>query len=457
MSQSSAVYDPGSFRDPSGRVFRQDGAIFRTVTHQYAETYNKLITAGLFAELQNKGLLVSHTEDKPLADCYKVIRPEVVPFISYPFEWCFSQLKDAAILTLNIQQEALKKGFVLKDSSAYNVQFINNRPIFIDSLSFATYSDGAPWEGYKQFCQHFLAPLALVAYKDVRLQGLLKLFLDGIPLDLASALLPLRSYLSPSLLFHIHLHARTQTRYADLGRSGAVKKRVVSKNGLLGVLDSLKDFISSLEWKPKGTEWADYYEDNNYTEVGFDEKSKVLDRFIRTAAPKSVWDIGANAGHFSAIAHQAGAESVVSFDIDPAATEKHYRRVRRKPGPFPLIMDLTNPTSSYGWDSAERSGFKARGPVDCVLALALVHHLAISNNLPLEMIAASFKDLCQYLIIEFVPKEDSQVRRLLASREDIFPNYTKDGFEGAFLKYFKIEKQENVETSKRTLYLMSAK
>lgn len=446
-------FDPGSFRDPAGRVFRKDGQLFRTVSLGYKEIYDSLESSGLFKSLIEAKLLVPHDEVAGEGDCYKTIKPRLIPFISYPFEWCFSELKEAAILTLKIQRAAIKRGFTLKDGSAYNVQFLENAPIFIDTLSFKPYATGAPWEGYKQFCQHFLAPLALMSRRDIRLQTLLRCYLDGIPLDLASALLPLSSYLSPSLLFHIHLHAKSQLRYADSGRGGGVKARSVSKNALLGVLDNLEGFISELNWSPKGTEWADYYADTNYSELGLEEKSKIVSSFLSETSSKVIWDIGANSGYFSKIAQQF-SKQVVSFDIDPAATEKHYRQVKGQPGPFPLVLDLTNPTSSYGWNSTERSSFIERGPADTVLALALVHHLAISNNVPLSLIAKFMRQICNNLIIEFVPKEDSQVKRLLASREDIFSDYTQAGFESAFSQHFKIEKAQVVNTSLRVLYLM---
>lgn len=454
MSKSNALnFDPGSFRDPSGRVFRKNGEIFRSVSRCYQSTFDALVSSGFISKLQNDGLLVSHTETSSEEGFYKTIKPRKIPFISYPFEWCFSELKDAALLTLKIQRLALKHGFTLKDSSAYNVQFLENSPIFIDTLSFKPYAAGSPWDGYKQFCQHFLAPLALIAKRDIRLQSLLRTYIDGVPLDLTAQLLPFSSFFS-SLLFHIHLHAKSQTRYADSGRAGApVKASSVSKNALYGVLDSLESLIGGLSWSPRGTEWADYYSDTNYSETGLEEKSAIIRAYLSSLKPSTVWDIGANSGYFSKIAGEF-TKDVVAFDIDPAATEKHYRQVRGKVAPFPLIMDLTNPTPAYGWNSSERSSFIQRGPVNTAMALALIHHLAISNNVPLKMAAEFFGSIADNLIIEFVPKEDSQVKRLLASREDIFPEYCKAGFEQAFSEVFKIERAEVVKTSLRTVYLM---
>lgn len=209
----------GSFRDPSGFVFRQDGIIYRHVNIVYKENYDYLITSGLYQDLTGRGLLIPHDEvDIDYAkseSAYKTLRPKLVEFISYPYEWCFSQLKDAALTTLQIQKRSLEYGMTLKDASAYNIQFMAGKPTLIDTLSFEKYHEGEPWVAYKQFCQHFLAPLALMSYRDIRLNQLFRIYIDGVPLDLASSLLPLRTRFNPPLLFHIHLHAVSQKHYAD--------------------------------------------------------------------------------------------------------------------------------------------------------------------------------------------------------------------------------------------------
>ncbi len=183
-----------SFRDPSGFLFSRNGALYRQINRVYADDYDHLISSGLYDQLVKSGLLIPHREvsEKPVYPelAVKVIQPELVPFISYPYEWSFSQLKDAALATLAIQKRSIKAGMSLKDASAYNIQFINGKPTLIDTLSFEIYKEGKPWDAYRQFCQHFLAPLALMARVDVRLGQLLRVFIDGIPLDLASRLLP---------------------------------------------------------------------------------------------------------------------------------------------------------------------------------------------------------------------------------------------------------------------------
>ena len=341
----------------------------------------------------------------------------------------------------------------LKDASAFNIQFIDNQAVLIDTLSFEIYQPGQIWYGYRQFCQHFLAPLALMHYRDVRLNQLLRIMIDGVDLDLASKLLPWSTRLRFSLLSHIHLHAAGQRRYAN--KAIDVKTRKMSKLGFQGLIDSLESAVKRLSWKPTGTEWGDYYTDTNYSDQAMTAKEKQVADFLGEVQPAKVWDLGANDGRFSRIAARQGAHTV-SFDIDPAAVEKNYRQCinNRDTNLLPLVLDLTNPSGAIGWNHAERQSLIERGPADCVMALALIHHLAISNNLPLDRIAAFLAGLCHSLIIEWVPKNDSQVQRLLATREDIFPQYTQPAFEAAFLKHFHVIRSDTIEATERALYLM---
>jgi ribosomal protein L11 methylase PrmA len=450
----------GSFRDPSGFLFTRGGVLHRQVNQRYTQEYDRLMSGGLYAALTKDKLLVEHEEADPglaqSAEAYKIIRPERIGFISYPYEWCFSQLKDAALLTLRIQRLALEHGMSLKDASAYNIQFAAGQPILIDTLSFETYSEGAPWVAYRQFCQHFLAPLALTSMTDVRLSQLMRIYIDGISMDLASALLPMRTRWRAGLMMHIHLHARSQARHA--GDTAGVKGRRLSRMALTGLLNSLESTVLKLDWKPVGTEWGDYYSATNYTDEALKHKKELVRSFIGEARPGTVWDLGANLGLFSRLASEQGIPTV-AFDIDPAAVEKNYRRVvaDRETHLLPLVQDLTNPSAGIGWAGDERVSLTARGPADLVMGLALIHHLAISNNVPLDMVAEYMARLGRKLVIEFVPKEDSQVRRLLATREDVFPNYSQAGFEEAFAQWWTLDRKEAIPLTERTLYLMTRK
>lgn len=448
---------PSSFRDPSGFVFRQGKSLFRQVAPSYKEHYDHLIASGLYQALVDRHLLVSHQEanlsHSNQSQTYKVLKPELVPFISYPYEWCFSQLKNAARATLAIQKTAMQHGMTLKDASAFNIQFLRGKPVLIDTLSFEKMEEGKPWIAYRQFCQHFLAPLALMSFRDIRLNRMLQLYIDGIPLDLAVTLLPNHAWLNVSLLAHLLLHSKSQKHYCD--KKVEQKSHKLSSLSLLGLIDNLESTISSLKCPVQKTEWADYYNDTNYSSQALSQKEGLVSEFLDGLQPESVWDLGANVGVFSRIAAQKGIPTV-SMDVDPVCVERSYQSVvsKEETGILPMVLDLTAPTPSIGWATEERLSLVQRGPVDTTMALALVHHLAISNNVPLSRIAEFFASICKSLIIEFVPKSDSQVQRLLSTREDVFPGYTQESFEEEFGKYFDIQKSVKITESERTLYLM---
>ena len=460
---SRARRDPGSFRDPSGFVYERDGQVLRQVNHSFATQWDDLVASGLLGALHDQGLLVRHEaasiESAAAPDlAHAVIRPEKIGFISYPYEWSFGMLRDAALLTLRAQALAFEQGFTLRDATAYNVQFHRAKPILIDTLSFERAEDGAPWIAYRQFCEHFLAPLALMAQRDVRLGLMLRDFIDGIPLDLAARLLPGRTRFNLGLGPHIHAHAGAQARFADRGTeaAAATKKTSVSPLKQRALIDSLQRTIAKLEWTPAGTEWADYAENTSYGDDATAVKDDLVRRFVDAAGGEVVWDVGANTGRFSRIAADLGRR-VVAWDVDPAATERHYRLIRRDGGEavLPLILDLANPSPGLGWAGEERRSLAERSNADVVLALALVHHLAIGRNVPLDRIAAYFAALAPGLVIEFVPKEDSMVRKLLATREDVFADYTLDGFRAAFRQQFEIADEAPVTGTTRVLFRLT--
>lgn len=456
-----------SFRDPSGFLFRRDGVLLRQVQERYRPHYEQLMTSGLYAALTAEGLLVPH-EERPLSEAATagaafVLRPEFLPFISLPYEWGFAQRQAAALLTLRVQELALAHGMTLKDASAFNVQFRGVEPVLIDTLSFERYVEGRPWVAYRQFCQHFLAPLLLQARVDVRLGALLRQYLDGIPLDLASALLPRGSWLQPGVLMHVHLHARSirthaATEGAKAGERTAGAGPRVSRAGLEGVLASLRSAVSGLSWQA-GTEWGHYEETHNYDAAGRASKQGLVADFVRAAQAQRVIDLGANAGEYSRVARDAGAALVVAADGDPMAVERGFQRLRAagEAGVHPLLVDLTNPAPAQGWNHGEWPSLAARGPFDAVLALALVHHLAIGNNVPLEGVAQMLAALGRQVIIEWVPKPDPQVQRLLSAREDIFDGYTEDSLVAAFIALgLRPVQRAAVGTSGRILFRFAA-
>lgn len=455
--------EAASFRDPSGFLFYRKGILYRQVNKGYRQHYDRLESSGLYDSLTSKGLMVPHEEvDLSLApepdQAYKVLQPEPVEFISYPYEWSFLMMRSAALTTLRLAREGLDHGMILKDASAFNLQFHRGRWQLIDTLSFEAYQEGEPWVAYKQFCQHFLAPLALMAYRDQRLNLMSRLFIDGIPLDITSELLPFRTRFQFGLLTHIHLHARSQKRYADRAMSREQVRGKVSHKALVGLLDSLRNTVKGLSVRIGKTEWAHYYDHTNYSEEAFEEKRAIVSGFIERVNPKRVWDLGGNTGAFSRLASDRGIFTI-AFDVDPDAVSQNYIQVRKnhEADLLPLVIDLTNPSPGLGWGHAERQSLIERGPVSMVLALALIHHLAISNNVPLRKAAEFFAQISEHLVIEFVSKSDSQVQRLLRSREDIFPNYSVAGFEEAFGYDYDILAKELLKDSERILYLMKRK
>jgi hypothetical protein len=446
-----------SFRDPAGFVCEVGGELCRQVNLVYRDHYDRLMSSGLYDELVGRGLLVPHEEladpapDPQLA--YKLLRPERIDFVSYPYEWSFSQLRDAALLALEVERRALARGMTLKDCSAYNVQFYRGRPVLIDTLSFEVVRAGEPWAGYRQFCEHFLAPLALMSLCDCRLGQLCRTNIDGIPVDLVSRLLPRRSRLRFGLGIHIHLHSWMQGSHAHRGSkasSGGIRT-----GALLALVDSLESTVRRLRWKPKGNGWASYYDQHSYAPAEFEHKTRLIAEFLERTDSKRVWDLGANTGYFSLLACERGLRAV-SFDSEPACIERLYLEAKRRGETklLPLVLDLFNPSPASGWLNQERSSIFDRGKPDLVLALALVHHLALVGNQPLENLADFFTRLGPWLVIEFVPESDPQAQSLIAGRRGIHHPYNRECFEEAFQRRFATIVSESVSQSGRTLYLM---
>lgn len=454
----STTKAPSSYKDPSGFVFFKKNKIFRQINRPYKNDYDFFINSGLYNKLIDLGFIVSHKEVslQGTAEAYKIIQPQVIPFVSYPYEWCFSQLKDAALLTLKIQKIALEHDLSLKDATSFNIQFLEGKPIFIDTLSFEKYKKNSPWVAYRQFCEQFLAPLALYATRDVRVNTIMQAHAGSIPLDLASKLLPASAKIKPSLLIHIFFHAKSQKKYSQATIIKKPKKSF-SKHALIGLIDSLEGAINSIKLKTGKTVWTNYYDPDDhgsYQDESLAKKKELVAKFIDIAKPKSVWDVGANTGVYSQIAADKNIFTV-SFDNDHTVIEQNYLRIKKQKEKniLPLWVDVVNPTPAVGWENLEREAFLSRPHPDMALALALIHHLAISNNLPLGNLAEFFSKICKALIIEFIPKEDYRVKLLLQSREDIFSLYDQKNFEKEFGRYFSIIKKTSLPNSKRTLYL----
>jgi len=455
MDQGTFNQHSASYRDPSGFIFTLNNEVYRQVNLVYKQDFELLMSSGLYHELTQKDVLVKHEELRNnltgQKDWYTTLKPEKLAYISYPYEWCFDQLKDAALLTLQIARTGIKHDMILKDATPFNIQLHGSKLVLIDSLSFEAYDASRPWVAYRQFCETFLAPLTLMHYHQQPFQPLLYAYPDGIPLAVASNLLPWQSKLN----LHVYLHIHLQSRYAAR-KPSAGKNVSFSRQKLLNLLSSLQTAVESLTLKHKGV-WSDYYREAQERAGYLADKTQIVTKWINNLPGIfTAVDLGANDGTFSEIlSHKA--ITTISVDGDHFAVTKLYKSLLGKNRfIFPLVMDLANPSPSLGFNNNERNSFLERTKGDLVLALAFIHHLAIARNLPFAKLAPFFKALGKALIIEFVPKEDEKVLFMLAQRKDVFPWYTETEFIREFSKEFKIVASQKIADSNRVLYLMLA-
>jgi hypothetical protein len=420
------------------------------------------MSSGLYDELVRGPLLVPHREEYASddSDVAAVLIPEQIPYISYPYEWSFGQLRDAALLTLDIQAAAMRHGMSLKDASAFNIQFRGSQPIFIDTLSFED-NDGGPWVAYSQFCRHFLGPLLLMSHVSLAVAQFWKASLDGFDLDLVSSLLPKRTVVKLGPLLHIHLHARSQKAYQSTKRGARPAPPAPSgPDRKPALIDSLRSAVRGIKPRHVETEWVHYYSQNacHYSDVAEAAKTRAVSQAIERLRPKVVFDVGGNIGNYSRLAVARGAYTI-SFDIDPLCVHHNYERARAEHDKLllPLLLDVTNPSPALGFGLRERDSILERGRADVVMALAILHHLRITGNAPLDLIAEFFSRLGNYLVLEYVPKSDVMAQALLRSRKDTFIDYTDEGFHKAFERYFTIEETLPLEETPRSIYVMKTR
>lgn len=465
---SIPLTEPGSFRDPAGRVIRLGDRIFRTVNDCAADDYDFAERTGFLRELAESGDIV-RTErvdgqilGPAAAGARYVLEHEPLRFVSYPYEWSFAALQAAALLHLDIQLKALDHGITLSDASAYNVQFVGSRPVFIDTLSFRRYVEGEFWAGHRQFCEQFLNPLLLTALFGLPHQPWYRGALNGISAQDLAALLPIRHKLRPRLLTHVvlpaSLHRVGQQAAADLD-TRRIRQARLPKDSFRRMLQSLRSWIADLKPKRSAkTVWQDYAQANSYAPEEAQAKAEFVARFVSDTKPGLLLDVGCNTGDYALVALRAGADYVVGFDADQGALDAAFHRARVGSLRFhPLFLDATNPSPSQGWAESERKGISARARADGVIALALVHHLAIGANIPLHFVAQWLAGLAPHGVVEFVPKSDSMVQRLLQLRKDIFPDYE----EAVFLRYLEghaqIVERKTISASGRCLIRFSSR
>ena len=426
--------EPGSFRDPGGRVFLKGSRVLRAVMPVSADAYAAVRDAGLFTRLADRGLLLGSCEvDPSLLDgveptpAYVLEHPRI-PFISYPYEWSFSLHRRAALHQLDVHLEALAAGFTLSDATAYNIQFNATRPVFIDHLSLRPYRDGEYWIGHRQFCQQFLNPLLMWSLLGVQPNPWFRGSLEGIaPEDLAP-LLPWRSRFSFTVLTHVVAQAALQNRSIRSGGTPAPGGKL-PLSGFKAMLGGLRDYIAGLKLAGQKTVWTDYATNNSYAAAEAEAKGAFVGEAVAAVKPAMMFDLGCNTGDYSNVALEAGAQYVVGFDYDYGALEQAYGRFEAGSKPFlPLWLDAANPSPSQGWAQQERKGLEQRASGDFLIALAFIHHIAIGRNVPLGMVLDWLLAMAPAGVIEFPPKDDPMVQRLLSTREDIFPDYSVAAF-----------------------------
>jgi hypothetical protein len=465
LDTQPSTLEPGSFRDPDSRVFYAGDAVYRALSADGLDDYLALQEAGL---LEDPRIVATElVRDAPelgahlVKETAGVLRHERIPFVSYPYEWTFSMLKDAALLQLDLLLAALERDLVLKDSTPYNVQFRGARAVFVDVGSFERLRPGEPWAGYRQFCMLYLYPLLLQALKGVRFQPWLRGSLEGITATEMRALMSLRDRFRRGMTTHVFLHARLERRYEDRGgevredlRRAGFRKALIVANAR-----KLRALVQRLHWDPPPGVWTAYGERNSYSDADVARKEDFVREAARACSPRLVWDIGANNGRYSRLAAEH-AQTVVAIDADQGPLELLYRELRDEGDEriLPLTIDLADPSPGLGWRGLERGALATRGRPDLVLALALVHHLTITANVPVREVVDWLAGLGSALVVEFPTREDPMVKRLLApKREGLHPDYELGHFERCLADAFTIERSERLGSGTRVLFLARPK
>ena len=460
--------EPGSFRDRDSRVVITDDAVLRAVSPEGAGDWDALKSSPLLEQMVSAGDLVETREVGLDAleglsgllptGIERVLEHERIPFVSYPYEWTFSMLQDAALLQLDLGIAAIAEGLSLKDASPYNVQFRGSSPVFIDVGSFETLPEGLPWVGYRQFCMLYLYPLLFQAHRDLPFHPWLRGSIDGIkPVD-AIKVFSLRDRLRRGVFIHTSLHARLDRRANRSGPGGegqTSKKRTVKPDAVKAHMNSMRRLVSKLRWKSGETAWSGYRQDNTYSDEDDRRKQEFVAEVAAAERPALTWDMGCNDGAYSRIAAE-NSDRVVAFDFDHASVEALYRSLRAEGNDriLPLVGDLADPSPALGWRGLERKTLADRGAPDLMLALALIHHVSISANIPVADFLGWARDLGSTLLIEFPKRDDPMVKALLANKgEGANPDYTLDTFELELERRFSIERREQLPSGDRVLYL----
>ncbi len=464
----AARVEPGSFRDRDSRVVVAPDAVYRALSGTGADDWRSLAGSPLFERLTSEGRLIGTEEvgRDALGDgaaeilpegTATVLRHERVPFVSYPYEWPFGMLRDAALLQLDLQLEALDEGMTLKDATPYNVQFRGSAPVFIDVGSFERLREGEPWAGYRQFCMLFLYPLLIQAHKDIPFQPWLRGSIDGITPSEAVRFFTFRDRFRRGVLAHVALHARLERRY-ESREAGEIKEEQRAKykpQRTKALIQGMRSVVSKLSWKAGDTAWTNYRNECTYSDADAEHKAEFVRAAAASTKPGLTWDMGCNDGAYSRIAAEH-SDQVVAFDYDEATIEALYRSLRDEDDRriLPLVANLADPSPGLGWRGLERRTLEDRGTPDLVLALALIHHVSITANVPIAEFLDWLRELGATLVIEFPKREDPMVRKLLSGkREGSNADYELQTFERLLEERFEVERTEGLPSGVRLLYL----
>lgn len=456
MIAPTSSFSSQSYRDRDGYIVVENSIARRYVLKSYADHYDQLMKSGLYTHLVEKKLLIPHIEisatEQP--ECYKIIEPVFIPFISYPYEWTFDQWKEMALKTLQINCISLKYGMILKDATPFNFTWHKGQAVFMDTLSFEKYQSGTAWTAYRQYCETILGPLSLIAYCGAAWARNLQSFINGWDLPFISQTLPSKTWFNKSLFLHIHLHARTKSHQINQGA-----KTNMNAEKLLALWKLMENGIEQLQDRINSNNWSTYYEETILSQDYLEEKTSIIHTWLKFIAGGKLIDLGANTGKFSCLA-SSYYDQVIAIESDINCLKVLRTNIKDKSisNITTVWSDLTQPSAAVGWNNEERTDLLSRLASDCLLALALIHHLCIAKNIRLEMLASLFAKLTnQWAIVEFIPKEDPKIKSMLENRMDVFDDYSEERFLQSFEKYFYLREIIPLQHSLRKLYLWEKK
>jgi hypothetical protein len=442
--------DPGSFRDPASHVVFEGQRVLRLLDERGLAAWHALAKTDFHRRATADGRLIpAELLERPPGGAIAALEHPRVPFVSYPYEWTFSMLRDAALLQLDLLAEALAEGITIKDATPFNIQFIEGRPVFIDIGSFEEYRSGEPWIGYRQFTRQFLFPLMLRSWAGVPFQPWLRGDMEGPTAADMRHILSLGKRLRPAALMHVSLQARMEQRL-----SGAEIRKELATAGfsdqlILANVRKLKKLVTGLTWAHDTHGWVEY---ESYRHVSRDREAKAdfLRKALATHRPQRVLDLGANDAYFSEVAHQFGTVAI-AVDGDEPVLDAVYRRGSRV---CLVISDLNNPSPAQGWEGAERPGLAERADPDLVVAYGLIHHLIYTASIPPARVLAWLAGFGCPVLIEFVAPDDEMVAKLTANKVDdeLHRGRTRAEFEELVDPLFDVVAGERLGEGSRYLY-----